>query len=157
MPKLNNMNEKEPNKSGNTNNPIIWLIIIFILLFQGGKKLFNKKSYTKEQLASLYNVNRKTLTKWVQLFAPDMWKDFKSIRKITTFQYLELIEVLGENTEETPVLTKNEIAQMCDSDVRTLRNCVVNNPNHFGLSLDAYKSVSKFPPLVAKNIIEAFT
>ena len=150
------MSKEKPNNKSKISAFVIWIIVLIMLFGKGAKNFLNKKSYTKEQLASLYNVNRKTLSKWIQLFVPNIWEDFNKIKKITTSQYLDIIEILGEVSNETPVLTKGEIVKRCDSDVRTLRNCIVNNPSHFGVSLEAYKSVSKFPPLIAKGIIDAF-
>lgn len=150
------MSEKEPNKSNNTNNPILWLIIIFILLFRGGKSLFTQKVYTKKYVADLYKIDYKTLAKWVNSFAPNLFNNYSKISKISTLEYYALINAFGDITEEYKVLTKKQIAEYCDSDKRTLRNCIIKNSAHFGIDVDTYNALDKFPPRIVEQIIKAY-
>jgi len=63
---------------------------------------------------------------------------------------------LGDDFNEHKSKSKGEIVDECESNYRALRESVKKYPEKFGISYEAYSSMSVFPPRIAEAIISQF-
>ncbi|MCC6725554.1 MAG: hypothetical protein IT258_13685 [Saprospiraceae bacterium] len=107
-----------------------------------------------------YGVDKKTFNKWLELFCHDLIPDFdayKRKRTVSLSDYLRLIARLGD-PKAHPILTKKEIINRADGSYYTLRGCVENYTEQYGLpSVEAYFSLKKFPPNVGRKLLEMYS
>lgn len=91
-------------------------------------------------------------------FGKELWtiEEYKQKKKFSFIEYTEVQKLFGIPSEETPILSKKQIAKACDSDSQTLRECVLIKPHFYGLTKEAYLSMSKFPPSISQKIINAY-
>ena len=116
----------------------------------------NKKN--KSEIAAYYGVDNKTLNKWIKYFAAKIFPDYDIYlkrRKLSYLEYRRLIEILGDPVSN-PVLSKREIITQAEGSYRSLRESVQKFPSHFGLSIEAFSSLRKFPPNLGKQILEQY-
>lgn len=146
---------------------LIWFAVItfiFCLLsqFKSGEK--RKRTRTppkiqKEEVQKMYRVDKQTLGKWVAHFcAPSVlsYETYKKRRRLTGEEYFHLSACLGIRTDETPEMSKAEIADAANSHTNTLRSWVILNIHEFSFSIEAYDALNVFPPLIAHQILTSF-
>lgn len=106
------------NQNKNNSNWGIVVFILFLIAFAAGlfNKLFPKhskiKTYPKFDLVKLYGVDMKTINKWVEVFCDQNelpYDTYKRKRKLPEDMYNYIVECLGKPTDETPVMSKNQI------------------------------------------------
>lgn len=125
------------------------------------KKIPLKKIFflTKETIAAEFNCNKRTLTKWLEIYFGDRF--VRKDRKITIEEYLEIFEAFFLNDDENLDLNndlnkylkrlkeginfnKSDLALLCDSDLKTQRE---------NLKKIAYFScLDKFPYSICKKL-----
>ncbi len=147
------------------------LVFLFALLIAFKDKYLSKKQQKelqkgftesklihKGKLIEDYGVDYKTFMKWIYYFAPSLWtvEEYRKKKKLTLEEYVALGNLLGLPSKEYPVLSKKQIAETCNSDTQTLKECIELNPSLYGITIEAYQKLYKFPPRVTKDIIEAF-
>ncbi len=139
--------------------PLLWVFLLAILamvLFFAVPKI----KLPKQALVKRYGVDKKTLNKWIELFCHDLIPDFdayKRKRTVSLLDYLSLTARLGD-PKAHPILTKKEIITRAEGSYYTLRGCVENYTDQYGLpSVEAYLSVKKFPPNVGRKLLENYS
>jgi heme/copper-type cytochrome/quinol oxidase subunit 2 len=141
---------------------IIAFFVYLLSLFKLGEK--RKRTRTpdkvqKEEILKSYGVNKRTLGKWVMLFCdPSVlsYETYNKRRRLTGEEYFYLLSRLGLNTDETPVMTKVEIAGATNNHTNTLRNWVIQNIHEFDFPIETYDALNIFPPLIAHQILTSF-
>lgn len=159
------MEKENQNKNQDNSNWGIVVFILFLIALVAGlfHKLFPKhtktRTYPKSDLAKLYNVDIKTVNKWVEVFCdPNKlpYDTYKRKRKLPEDMYHYVVDCLGLPTEETPVMSKMQIIGDGDSissgEYRAVRNTLKLSPNKDIISLDAYHMFNVFPPKIAQLI-----
>lgn len=63
---------------------------------------------------------------------------------------------LGENTLETPVMSKKEIIAVADGSYTTLRKSIEAYPEQFGITPSVFKALNCFPPKIATHIRDCY-
>lgn len=125
---------------------------------------FNKKKSKEVQiekrvLYQMYDIDKKTLAKWVSLFCCKQdfsYGYYKKKRKLSKSEFDKIVAILGEPSEETPVMNKSQIVTLTEGSYETLRDCIIKYPNQIGISIDIYDALSVFPPSVSKKIVKHF-
>lgn len=131
-------------------NFILALIIIILIALYF---FFINRKENKEELAKYYKITKPTLNKWVQYFPGSISsKHWKSKRKLTGLESAELKNHWGSNTDF--VLRKEQIAEKGSASYKTLSKCVMENLEKIGLSEEAWKKCSVFPPIICQRIID---
>ncbi len=141
---------------------IIAFFVYLFSLFKLGEK--RKRTRTldkvqKEEVLKSYKVNKRTLGKWVTHFCdPSVlsYETYNKRRRLTGEEYFYLLSRLGLNTDETPVMSKAEIASAANTHTNTLRNWVIQNKNAFDFPIGTYDALNIFPPLIAHQILTSF-
>jgi hypothetical protein len=117
----------------------------------------SKKEYrSKRSLAEFYQIDMKTLNKWVRYFAPKIihsWK-FKEKRKLPIDLYFQLIQTFGTPDNEFEVMRKQQIVKESDSTYFVVRDNIKKFSDKYPISLEVYDNVSVFPPVIARKLIE---
>jgi len=125
------------------------IIFFFILLFI----FFKDVKINKEEVAKYYNITKPTLNKWVKYFpcsmTPEQWK----VRRKLTLLESELIKSHWGN-EPDLALNKNQIADKGSACYKSLTKCVMENLEKIGLTEEAWKKCSVFPPVICQRIID---
>lgn len=156
-------NDKQDKKQNNHNwwgIAAIGLLIIALLtiLF---RKFFPKdskpKTYSKSDLVDLYEVDIKTINKWVEVFCdPNQlpYADYQRKRKLSEDMYNHIVECLGIPTDETPVMSKLQIItdgeDIFGDEYRGARNSLKLGPHSDIINPDVYAMFNKFPPKIAQ-------
>ena len=134
----------------------VWLIAIltFIVAIAFFWKKDKSKIY-KKNLYEPYKVDKKTFSRWIELFCSDIISknDYAKLRKLSMPIVAQIRNRLGENSEETPVLSKNEIVSIADGSYATLRQSIEKFPEQFGITPSVFKSLNCFPPKIAAQIL----
>ncbi|CAD0002373.1 hypothetical protein [Flavobacterium salmonis] len=125
------------------------------------KELTKKIVYmTKESIAKEFESNKRTLTKWLEIHFDDRF--VRKDRKITINEYIEIFEAFFLKAEENLDLnrdqdkyfkrlekgvnfSKSDLALLCDSDLKTLKDNLKKIP--------FYASVNKFPYSTSEKLI----
>lgn len=140
-------------------HPLLWAFLLAILAFVVFFAI-PKIKLPKQKLVRRYGVDKKTFNKWLEHFCPDLISDleaYKRKRTVSLPDYLRLIARLG-NPKAHPILTKKEIVEKAEGSYYTLRGCVENYTQQYGLpSVKAYHTLKKFPPNVSRQILMAFS
>lgn len=128
----------------------ILFILLIIVLFIAA--LFNGKE-SKQALAKFYNITRPTLLKWMKYFQHeiplDEWQSKRSLRR------LEVVGIKASLGYDTAlILTKKQIAELSDSDYKTVSENVKRNLDKLGITLEAWESCNIFPPNISRKILE---
>lgn len=136
----------------------IWIVfLVFIIVYLN--YLFQEKTpNTKTGLAKWYGVDKKTFNKWIRYFCQSIYPDIKIYqrkRKLPKVEVNAIINTLG-SPKYYPILSKNKIIDISESNYRVLRASVNAYPEKFGLSKEAFKAIQKFPPKISKNIMLQF-
>lgn len=124
------------------------------------KILLKRIAYiTKETIATEFKCNKRTLTKWLEIYFGDRF--VRKDRKITIEEYIEIFEAFFLNDDEILDLNndlnkylkrlqkginfnKSDLARLCDSDLKTQRE---------NLKKIAYFScLDKFPYSICENL-----
>jgi hypothetical protein len=117
----------------------------------------SKKEYrSKRSLSEFYQIDMKTLNKWVRYFAPKViqsWK-FKEKRKLSIDLYFQLVQTFGTPDNEFEVMRKQQIAKEADSTYFVVRDNIKKFSDKYPISLEVYDNMSVFPPVVARKLIE---
>lgn len=150
--KLRPQQDEDEDISMKKNSLLIALILFVILFGTAFLSRLNLKIKTKQDLADYYSITRKTLTKWVDHFTNIDIEIFNKKRKIEFMEVRSLLNQLGHVNQDSKVLTKKEIKQLCDTSDRVLRDQI--SIDHCGLSLETYKKMNIFPPKISKKILE---
>lgn len=131
-------------------------VVILLLIVLGG--LLTTK-IPKRKLVSVYGVDKKTFNKWLEHFCSDLVPDleaYKRKRAVSILCYLRLTTRLGD-PKKYPILSKKEIISMAEGTYYTLRGCVENYTQQYGLpSVEAYLSLKKFPPNISQKMLELY-
>jgi hypothetical protein len=131
---------------------IFFVVVVLLLLAPPRTKL------PKHALVGRYGVDKKTFNKWLEIFCSDLIPhigDYKRRRTITLSEYRAVFSRLG-NPAHYPVLTKKDIIERGEGTYYSLRDSVACFPGRFGLSIEAYISLSKFPPNISRQIVEQY-
>jgi hypothetical protein len=153
-------NEKQDKKQNNINWGFIavglFIITLLSILF---RKFFPKKpkTYSKSDLVKLYEVDIKTINKWVEVFCdPNIlpYEVYKRKRKLSEDIYNHIIESLGLPTDETPVMSKFQIItngeDMLGDEYRGARNSLKLEPHSDTINHNVYAIFNLFPPKIAQ-------
>ena len=125
----------------------IFLFIVVLCIYFGTRK------ENKEELAKYYNISKPTLNKWVKYFPSAMTlKEWNKKRKLTGFESEGLKSHFGTNAGL--VLNKSQIAEEGSACNKTLTKYVVENLEKIGLTEEAWKKCSVFPPVICERIID---
>ncbi len=139
---------------------IKWVLVFSLLAFFGWLLFWRKRAekIEKRDLIRPYGVDKKTFSKWVQIFCSDLIEPakYKACRKLPVEIADAIQERLGTCTDEMPVLTKGIIIEKSDSSYRTLRENIQKFPEKFGLTPEAFASLDIFPPKISAHILESF-
>lgn len=140
---------------------ILQVILSFLLIYFLIEvcEIHKRKMVTKSSIAAIYDIDRKTLNKWILYFGKDVFPDYASYlkqRKITPLHSCVLIYILG-HPEEFSLLTKEEIIDDREGTYSSLRECVKAYPKLYGLSIEAFQSLRKFPPKVAARMWDKYS
>ena len=103
-------------------------------------------------------MDRATLNKWLRLFFfknTKYYEKYLKKRKIEYYQYQQILSALGD-PYQFPNLSKKEIIDKCEGNYRSLRESMRLYPDRFGITYEAYKSLSKFPPNIAEKIVTQY-
>ena len=171
-PEEENENEEDNQNDEERKNQINWtpgliavvftlvaLLIAFVIKNVSLEPL--KKKTNKGEFRAPYNVDGGTFNNWIKYFCEDVFPDYDAYLKIRKFTYAETIAmtaILGLNEElgEHTCKSKGQIVEECESNYRALRESVEKYPDKFGISYEAYSSMSVFPPRIAEAIITQF-
>lgn len=132
----------------------IMIVILIAFLKQYWQQLLPSK-VGKQQLVKYYQVDKKTLNKWVYFFCSDIvndYEDYLKKRKLNRALYNDIIDHLGK-VNDHPIMTKKEIVKMAEGTYRSLRESIQKHPDDFGVTVEAFTSLSKFPPIICKQIL----
>lgn len=128
------------------------LIIAFVAWL---KYLFNKKVY-KGELVKKYDVNPKTLAKWLKhLYFKDEaeFNNYTQKKKIAQTEFDKIVAFLGTPSDETPVLNKGQIIAHTEGSYEALRQTLLMFPKEIGISIKVYDTLDVFPPYLAQRLI----
>jgi hypothetical protein len=131
---------------------IAFLIAAFFFWQKGKKKVYKKELYEP------YNVDKKTFSRWIELFCFDILpiEDYSKCRKLPMSLVKKIRDRLGEETEETPVLSKKQIIDRADGSYITLRKSIEKYPDQFGITPSVFKALNCFPPKIAAQILHSY-
>ncbi len=125
---------------------IILVGFYFFILFKSQKK-------PKDELAKHYKVSKPTLIKWVRYFkCPLSLDQWKRKRKLTGFEMDRIKESWG--LEPNQALSKKQIADIAESNYKTVAENVKMNLEKIGIRLEAWESCNIFPPVISQRILE---
>ncbi|OSZ79035.1 hypothetical protein CAP35_12530 [Chitinophagaceae bacterium IBVUCB1] len=125
---------------------ILAIIVLFIAALFSGKE-------SKQSLAKFYNITRPTLLKWMKYFQQDIpIDDWQQKRNLTRFEVIGIKASFGSDT--SLILSKKQIAELSDSDYKTVAENVKRNIDKLGITIEAWESCNIFPPSVSKKILE---
>jgi len=134
-------------------------IISFFLLFW---LVFNRKEkhpiYTKKALADYYEIDIKTLSKWVRYFGQSAFpnhEDYRKRKRLSFIEYHFLITIFGPK-EMGKALSKKEIIEQGEGTYKTLRGSVERYPATFGIEKEAFRKLKKFPPRIGQQILAQY-
>ena len=128
-----------------------WIILIGLALLALWALLFGKK-YTKKSLADFYGITKPTLAKWIQHFQSSITaEEWTKKRHLSSLEYSKLKQDFG--TERDFVLSTALIADRSASTYKVVAKEVKNNLDKIGLSSEAWKYCSTFPPNISKAIL----
>jgi hypothetical protein len=137
----------------------VFLAFLLMYLLFEVCKIHKVKSITKSWIANYYDVDRKTLNKWILYFGKEAFPDYNGYlkqRKFTPIHSCALIYILG-HPESFSLLTKKEIINDREGTYSSLRGCVKDYPELYGLSIEAFQNLKKFPPKVAEQIWDKYS
>lgn len=140
-------------------HPLLWvflLAILAIVIFFAAPNI----KLSKQKLVKRYGVDKKTFNKWLEHFCADLIPDleaYKRKRTVPLLDYISLCIRLG-NPKKQPALTKKEIIGRAEGSYYSLRGCVENYTQQYGLpSVEAYLALKKFPPNVSRQLTKMFS
>lgn len=108
------------------------LILVVFLLVLALIALFNKKK-SKQELAEEYNISKPTLLNWMKYFQTEYEIDeWKNKRVLAPLEIAAIKATLGSDT--SMVLSKRQIAQMAESDYKTVSANVKLNLDKIGIT-----------------------
>ena len=124
-----------------------WLIHL-LLDYGDVKKVYKKK------LVTYYKSDKKTIGKWVKHFCDDLidYQIYKQKRKLDNWTYSRILRRLG-SPNNFPILTKREIIRRADGSYTSLRKSIEAYPEKFGISIDVFRQLNKFPPSLSLSLI----
>lgn len=124
------------------------LFVLVILCFIIGIQKENK-----EEIAKYYNITKPTLNKWVKYFPCAItFNAWITKRKITVFDSTCIKHKWGNDT--SMVLNKSQIAELGSASNKAVTKCVMENLEKIGLTKEAWKKCSVFPPVICQRIID---
>ena len=96
----------------------------------------DRKKVYKKELYAPYCVDKKTFAQWIDLFCSDIIskEDYAQCRKLPMYRVKAIRKHLGENTLETPVMSKKEVIAVADGSYVTLRESIAAYPEKFGIT-----------------------
>lgn len=136
---------------------LAWVIVVGFLLWKYSC-LIKPNKIPKKSLVTFYQVDKKTLNKWIKYFCSDVITDYNTFlkqRKLSPDTYANIVNCLGD-VKEYPVLSKKNIIEQADGTYRSLRESVQAYPHLFGISIEAYSSLNKFPPKISETILNQY-
>lgn len=134
---------------------IIWVVLLWLLQYLFGETKFEK--IPKRQLFNHYNLDKKTMGKWVQYFCKDCIdvNKYKQQRKLDVVDYFYITATLGD-PDEFPIYTKQRIIDECEGTYTSLRNSIDAYPDKFGITGETFRRLHKFPPNISQQIIQQY-
>jgi len=134
---------------------VFWLILLKIIHYLFGTLPVDK--VPKQELCNYYNVDKKTLGKWVKYFCKETinFSRYNQQRKLDLGDYLNILIILG-SPDEFPILTKKEIIDKCDGTYSSLRDSIDKYPELYGIDGATFRCLHKFPPSISQQIILQF-
>lgn len=114
---------------------------------------------TKETIAKEFDCNKRTFTKWLEIYFGDRF--VRKDRKITIEEYIEIFEAFFLNDDENLDLNNNlnkylnrlekgvnfnksDLAKLCDSDLKTQKENLKK--------IAFFSSINKFPYSICENL-----
>lgn len=113
----------------------------------------------KRVLYKMYDIDKKTLAKWISLFCCNegfKFDYYKNKRKLSKSEFDKIVAILGEPSDETPVMKKSQIITLTDASYEVIRNSIIKYPDKVGISIDIYDALSLFPPSISKKLVKHF-
>ncbi|OAV43954.1 hypothetical protein [Lewinella sp. 4G2] len=120
------------------------VILIYLLTY----------SFTKLDIAQLYDITKPTLRKWIRYFSPRTdYKVWKGRRKFSGWELVPMLLDFGWPGDAGPI-TKGMLKVQCETEYGTLGDVVALNADRLGFGLAEYREVDVFPPVVGGWIKE---
>ena len=113
----------------------------------------------KGLLIQYYGVDKSTFAKWIFYFCSEMYPDvtlYKEKRKLLIREIIAIVSILGIK-DSNPIYTKGEIIKVAEGSYRSLRQSILEYPDRFNISIEAYINLRVFPPHISKLIIEQYS
>lgn len=138
----------------------LWIITFVCYILFGYVIYYSFKKYKlpKSVLRNYYQIDKKTLNKWLKFFCSDLIEDYKIYakkRKISYLLYHQIITRLG-NVNDHPIMTKKQLVKTGEGTYSSLRNSIREYPNNFGISATVFAALHKFPPNISKRILKQY-
>lgn len=125
-----------------------WILLLGVILFI----FFITKKYNKDDLAKHFKVSKKTLARWVELLPNRIaFEKWKSMRKLDGLQYMEFQNLWDQEGYKS--MNKEQLWRECGSNYETLAENVKMNLEKIGISIEAWNSLSVFPPSICCRIL----
>lgn len=125
---------------------LLLIVVIFVFIVFGGM------IYNKKHVADHFGVSKKTIGKWIELLPNSVLKkEWVSLKVISGFDFF-LLQLQWES-HGLKSMNKEQIWRECKSDYQTLSANVKMNLEKIEISLEAWNSLSIFPPAVCERII----
>ena len=112
----------------------------------------------------MYGVNVRTFKKWLVYFHPEgklFLSNFNQKRKLDIFEVCLVISSLGlpeafEDFGGHPSLSKKQIVNQGEGNYRTLRQSIIGHNEKWKIPIEAYNTLSVFPPAASAELLERF-
>jgi formaldehyde-activating enzyme involved in methanogenesis len=124
-----------------------FVILIIIAVVIGLKK------ENKEEIAKYYKITKPTLNRWVQYFPCTMTFDvWLTKRKLMVLDSSSIKYRWGNDA--SMVLNKTGLAEHGSASKKAVAKCVLDNLDKIGISEEAWRKCSIFPPVISQRIID---
>lgn len=138
-------------------------VVLVLLIFPALLTLFTSR-IQKKKLVQMYGVNIRTFKKWLVYFTPDgklFLSNFNRKRKLDIFEVCLVISSLGlpeafKDLGGHPSLSKKQIVNQGEGNYRTLRQSIIGHNEKWKIPIEAYNTLSVFPPATSAELLERF-
>lgn len=122
-------------------------ILVIIAVILGLKK------ENKEEIAKYYGITKPTLNRWVQYFPCTMTFDvWLTKRKLMVLDSSSIKYRWGNDV--SMVLNKTGLAEHGSASKKAVAKCVLENLDKIGITEEAWRKCSVFPPVISQCIID---
>ena len=126
---------------------LVLIVLVILAVFIGIQK------ENKEEIAKYYGITKPTLNKWVQYFpctiSFDVWL---TKRKLMVLDSSSIKYRWGNDA--SLALNKTELAERGSASKKVVAKCVLANLEKIGITEEAWRKCSVFPPVISQRIID---